>query len=280
MSHLGTVIAERSLGAVAPERIGNHDVNFGLHGVGQTRDGADVAISCLPDQLHHLLQRIGVNAEQQVWGCIKQYVLAELTQLLSGSGIAWAKVQDMSDVVRDERRWQRGCFTTCSDQLLFAPVWGGGVRGVWAPSAVGADNEAVFRDIVGLNPSRIQELIDMGTLGQQPIDFSLAPSATVTADIQRGLTARMEPPPELHLRAALGPRVPISTVHGSITSPLRKRVVEFPTSVGAAYIGKLLVDMGWDVIRVERPSVGGKTPALPIPYHWGPGQGGAEFFLN
>ncbi len=278
VSHLGTVLAERSLGAVAPGRVGNGDVGFGLHGVGQTRDGMAVAISCHPDQLDHLLHLTGADSASQVWSRVHQWELSELDHLLSGSGIAWAKVQDVSEVVRDPRRWQRGCFTACNDQLLFAPVWGGGVRDTFASAAVGADNEAVYRDIVGLTPSRLAELMDAGTLGQQPLNFSVTPSATVADDIQRGLTARVDANPYDWRGDVSDDRLDIFAVQGAVTSPLKKRVLELPDSVGVAYVGKLLADLGWEVIRVE--GLLNKASAEPIPYRWGPRQGGAEVFLN
>ena len=276
VSHLGTVLAERSLGAVAPSRIGNDNVSFGFHGVGPTQDGADVAISCLSDQLDRLLHLIGAESADQVWDAVRHWSVAELVPNLSGAGIACSKVQDMSDVVADARRWQRGCFTECNEQLHFAPVWSGGVGDTFAPSAVGADNESVYRDIVGLAPHRIQALMDSGTLGQQPIDFEIAPSVTAALDISRGLTARMEPEPYDWRHQAPRDRVDIVAVHGPVTSPLNKRVLELPASVGVAYTGKLLADLGWEVLRVERTD----APDEPILYRWGPGCGGAEIFLN
>ncbi len=144
------------------------------------------------------------------------------------------------------------------------------------PSAIGADNETVYREIAGLAPERIQGLVAEGTLGSQSVAFEMRPSPTLTADINRGLVDRADPTFEAWQELIVTERVEGVTVRGKVNAPLRHQLLEIGASAAVAYVGKLFVELGWDVIRVEGPN----DSLDRLPYRWGDGQGGAQVFLH
>src|SRR5690606_10929206 len=60
-------------------------------------------------------------------------------------------------------------------------------------------------------------------------------------------------------------------------SAMTKRALDLSTGVGAAYAGRMLAEVGWDVVKVE-PSSG--DPLRAEESRWGGGRGGAFAFAN
>ncbi len=277
VAHLGPVIAERSLGAAMPTRLGNGDRSFGFQGVVETVDGVAIAVSCESDRLPTLCEAMGVASADDLPASLNVRPSEAIRKTLTDSGVAYAVVQDMRDVITDAQRWRRGCFTELDEQLLFAPVWGGGTPQVFASPSIGADNERVFREVCGLTPSEIDALTTNGTIGEQSIRFQMQRSANIEQEIQRGLMARMDAEPRPWRDASQADQVtsPVSIGH-EVSPSGRRRVLEVGGSVAVAYVGKLFADLGWEVVRVERPD----TPSPPFPYRWGSSHGGAEVFFH
>lgn len=276
VSHLGTVISERSLGAMAPYRCGNAEYSQGLQQVLETADAGYVAITCHHDQSQALRDALAVRAFEDVPERVMTLTAVTTVELLQHAGIACAKVQDMRDVVTDPRRWQRGCFAVRNDQLVLTPVWGGQISDISMASSIGADNAMVVRDVAGFSPPRIQTLLDNETLGERPVGFDMQPSRTQDVDIERGLLQRVDPEPLGWREYASTELTPVVSVGETVHTPLRRRVLEVASSVAVAYVGRLFADLGWDVLCVVIP----EHNAEALPYRWGAAQGGAQAFLN
>ncbi|MCA9847534.1 MAG: CoA transferase, partial [Dehalococcoidia bacterium] len=56
-----------------------------------------------------------------------------------------------------------------------------------------------------------------------------------------------------------------------------RRALDLSTGVGAAYTGRMLAELGWDVVKVEPPS---GDPLRDEESRWGGGRGGAFAFVN
>lgn len=88
--------------------------------------------------------------------------------MLTHRGVPAARSRAIDEVVHDLHLLQRGVFRECDGEMELSPLpWlaGDGWRGrSSATPAIGADNDYVFGQILGLSPSRQQELKEAGVI--------------------------------------------------------------------------------------------------------------------
>lgn len=93
---------------------------------------------------------------------------SEAEAMLTDSGVPAARSRAIDEVVHDPHLLQRGVFRECDGEMELGPLpWlaGDGWRGRSSPTpAIGADNDYVFGEILGLSPSRQQELKEAGVI--------------------------------------------------------------------------------------------------------------------
>ena len=106
--------------------------------------------------------------DRQVAAWLRSRSASEAEVLLLEHRIPAARSRDISELVHDEHLRQRGVFRTWNGELEMGPLpwladakW----RGDSSPSpAIGADNEYVFGELLGLSRSRQEELRQAGVI--------------------------------------------------------------------------------------------------------------------
>lgn len=197
VSHIGAAVAERSFGGPLPERVGNRDSNYAVHGVFETH-GHDrhLALAVSEAQMPTLLHLLEISAPAEIVAALRQGNAEEMVETLQDAGIAAAVVADASDVSADPHLWSRGHFGHYADDAAatpqFGPAWGGGAAvSMSNPRAVGADNRRVLRDIAGLPEAEIEGLYQSGTIGDVQSQPPPAPADTALR-IARGELSRVD----------------------------------------------------------------------------------------
>lgn len=173
---LGPVMVAAELGA-RPDRVGNGDANFAIHGVFPTR-GLDRHIACAVrvEQIESLKSALGLAdaTPESFAAAVAGRGADEVTALLQAEGIAATPVADASDTASDSDAWERGYFgiverTTAGYSGSYphiGPAWGGGPA-VPAEEAhpVGADSRSVLMDVGGYTAAGVDELFACGATG-------------------------------------------------------------------------------------------------------------------
>jgi|TARA_Y100000310_G_scaffold338190_1_gene427158 formyl-CoA transferase len=169
---VGAAIAEHSFGAPLPQRSGNQDVNYAIHGVIDTRgEDRHIAIAVTDEQLGTFLDALALDSPEQLPALLKQQSCEEITEKLQAAGIAASPVADAADVAGDAHLWSRqhfGFYTGDADQMpQFGPAWGdGGELAMQPPRHTGADNSRVLGSVAGYSAEEISALTENGTVGK------------------------------------------------------------------------------------------------------------------
>jgi crotonobetainyl-CoA:carnitine CoA-transferase CaiB-like acyl-CoA transferase len=206
VSQLGPIVAERAFGAPLPERIGNADANYGLHGVFATKGhDRNIAVSVTPEAMSRFFEALGITSadEAAVTGAFSELDAGETAQRLQAAGIAAAPVADASDQTADAHLWQRGFFGRLQRRLAgidgdypaAGPAWGGGADVAMSePRAVGADSRQVLREIAGLWDGEIEALYQSGAAGEaQALAAVVGDNAAAAAiGVERGELSRAD----------------------------------------------------------------------------------------
>lgn len=293
VANLGAVIAERSLGAPLPSRIGNKDHRYGYQAVVQAQ-GHDryVAISARVDQLDALLavldashvpgasDVVDASRATEIAGKCASMSAELIVEALQSADIAAAVVADASDVMDSPRLRARGYFghySSGNDTPQFALPWGNAteLELVW-PKSIGADNEGVFRDIAGLSGEDIEALERADVLGTRDVQFATRPASDPEVKIDRGELSRVDRTPR-SLEREHQRQIETQTLGGTAAGKPDYRVLELAAGTGVAFASKVFADLGWEVVRVE-PEEG--DPLRELQSRWGAGQGGAFAYLN
>ena len=106
--------------------------------------------------------------DERVAAWLRSRPAAEAQRLLQAARIPAARSRDIGELVQDEHLRQRHVFRAWNGELEMGPLpWlsGGTWRGQSSPSpAIGADNDYVFGEILGLSPARREELQQAGVI--------------------------------------------------------------------------------------------------------------------
>ncbi|HJM88602.1 MAG TPA: CoA transferase [Dehalococcoidia bacterium] len=202
VSQIGVAVTERAFGAPLPERVGNHDHAFALHGVFDAA-GTDrhIAIAATDEQLPAALTALAVDSIDGIADAIAAEQAETSVERLQAAGVAASVVADASDTASDAHLWDRGTFAPVFTEQgplpAMGPAWGGSAdisEGVpmQAGRHVGADTRDVLGRIGGLDKAAIDELFESGVAGE------LLPQGTPGAlpapqvAIDRGELARVD----------------------------------------------------------------------------------------
>jgi crotonobetainyl-CoA:carnitine CoA-transferase CaiB-like acyl-CoA transferase len=195
---VGAAIAEFSFGGQRPERIGNRDHNYEIHGVFET-SGHDrhVAIAVTETQLDTFLKMLELDSPLQLQAMLKQRSGEDVVEKLQSVGIAASLVADAADVSADAQLWSRGYFGSFAgdDEQIpqFGPAWGSGSNLVMQPPRYpGEDNTRVLRDIAGYSQAEISALVADGTIGESKPRQVSPPTASTELRIERGELSRVD----------------------------------------------------------------------------------------
>ena len=203
-------------------------------------------------------------------GCVlaERAAGAEIPEPIGTSEIA---VSDVAEVLRDTRKWRRGCFVPTPQGLTSAPVWGGGAD-VWVADSVGQHNRATLQDIAQMSPDQINKLCENDVVGEVPLDFSISPKSDIQKAIERGMLDRIDPDFENWKQLQQEPLTPTWSFTGTYKAPFNRCVVEVSGSVAVAQASRQFAALGWKVIRVGSP--------VKRDYRWGQGKGAANAYLD
>lgn len=218
----------------------------------------------------------------------------DVVAAIQGVGVAAAVVADAGNLLTDEHLWERGWFADLPDGLrtvvCTGPAWGGGAGLQARPSGpVGADSRAVLTEVAGLTDAEVDQVVEAGVVGVTQVPSATARAAGTTGPsvevrIERGELARVDVDFEARIddarrRARGAPPVhrpgvapPGATGRSARTEPPRVLDLSFG-AVGAAYTGRLLADLGWEVVKVESPE---GDPLRGRSSRWGGGRAGAS----
>jgi len=195
---VGAAIAEYSFGGALPQRSGNRDDNYAIHGVFETR-GQDrhIAIAVTDEQLETFLDALALDSPERLEAMLKQELGEEIAEKLQSVGIAASPVADAADVSADAQLWSRQYFGFFDDHAepipQFGPAWGSGGRlDMRFPHHTGANNSEVLGSIAGYSDAEVSELAASGTIGE--LKPQRAPPRNTTTDerISRGELSRVD----------------------------------------------------------------------------------------
>ncbi len=198
VSHIGAAVAERAFGGPLPERIGNADTRWALHGVFAAA-GADrhVAIAATDAQLAVVARALGVPAAdpEHVAAAVAARDAEAVADALQAAGVAAAAVADAAMQAADAHLWARGYFGVLGDgdnaHPHAGPAWGGGADvAMVAPHHLGEDNAALLR-AAGYADGEIAALAAAGVVGALPAPPTRDRADTETR-IERGELARVD----------------------------------------------------------------------------------------
>lgn len=120
----------------------------------------------LADGEGRLQAKARLDAHLAAW--LRSQSAGDAERLLHQRGVPAAHSREIGELVQDEHLKQRGVFRSWNGEIEMAPLpWlaGDGWRGHSSPSpAIGADNEYVFGEILGLSRARQQELQETGVI--------------------------------------------------------------------------------------------------------------------
>jgi crotonobetainyl-CoA:carnitine CoA-transferase CaiB-like acyl-CoA transferase len=217
VSQLGTVLAERGLGAV-PERNLNGDAAFAVQGTYPSAEpGRYVAVS-----VPHGAQLGGAAALGAVSGdeadlavALAGRPAADAVAALQAAGIPAGVVADAAALSTDEHLWTRGYFGLLErhdhgldgEYVYSGPPFGGGAAaGIRNARPVGADTREILASVAGYPPDEIDRLFTDGSVGSgAPAGLAGAQGDPATR-IERGELNRVDPGFRNRLAAAKGRR--------------------------------------------------------------------------
>jgi benzylsuccinate CoA-transferase BbsF subunit len=206
VSQLGAVVAERAFGSPLPERIGNRDLNYAVHGVFPAlgRDRA-VALAARRDQAKALAAALATTTatDAEVARAIASLPPEAAVDLLQGAGIAAAVVADSADQVTDLHLWARGFFGLLERSIPGAegsyphagPAWGGGpATRMTEPHPAGLDSRRLLHDVAGMTEAEVDALFAEGASGVMswPSAARQEDPAAGPLGIERGELARVD----------------------------------------------------------------------------------------
>lgn len=217
VSQLGTVLAERGLGA-KPERNLNHDAAFAIQGSYPSGEpGRYVAVS-LPDGAQPEAAAAldaAIQSEADLADALAVRPATAAAAALQAAGIPAAVVADAAALVTDEHLWARGYFGLLErhdhgldgEYVYSGPPFGGGTDAdIRNAHPVGADTREILASVAGYPPEEIDRLLAGGAVGTgaQPGRSGL-PGDPATR-IERGELSRVDPGFRDHVAAAKGRR--------------------------------------------------------------------------
>ena len=186
-------------------------------------------------------------------------------------GTSKVSVSDIAAVLRDARKWRRGCFVPNPHGLTSAPVWGGGAD-VWVAESVGQHNHFALREIARMPSHQINKLYENDVVGEVPLDFSIRPIVDIDTAIKRGMLDRIDPDFENWKSLKDQPINRTWSFTGKYKGASNRCVVEVSGSVAVAQAGRQFAALGWKVIRVGSPE--------KRDYRWGKGTDAANTYLD
>ena len=301
VAQLGPVLAACGLGATLPQRMGNADDRFAVHGVwavrgDTTRDERYVAIAATRAQLGTCLRVIGARDSADLARALTQRNGEAVVAALQTAGIAAAVVADAADIASSEQLWHRGYFGFGAGVSVNAsaaepiaplpqpgPAWGGGAGLVIAPPVtVGADNESLLR-LAGFDAQEIVQLRQRGVVGEAAADYGFRPALNQAREIERRFVVGVDAERDQRWQTAARRASPapvwrvVTAANAPPATAARGRVLELPGSVASAYAAKLLANLGWEVLKVESAEGDALRGEAS---RWGGGAGGAHLFVN
>ena len=197
VSQLGTVLAERALGA-EPERNLNRDAAFAVQGTYQSSEpGRYVAVS-VPRGAQ---PAAALGTRGELAAAIAARPAAETAAALQAAGIPAAVVADAAALSTDEHLWARGYFGLLErhdheldgEYAYSGPPFGGGAdAGVRNAHPVGADTREVLASVAGYPPEEIDRLFADGAVGTGAPGRP-GPQPDPDIRIERGELSRVDP---------------------------------------------------------------------------------------
>ena len=202
IAHLGVAVTERAFGSGFPNRSGNTDPRFLIHGVFDTK-GTDrhVAIVASEDDREALTRTLGIAeaTADAIAVAVAGRTAEDVAEALQGAGVASYVVSDSSDQTTDPHLWARGFFgllTIAEPRPHQGPAFGGGADvPLEAARAVGQDNHYVMSAIGGMTDAEIAAAEASGSVGA-PVDRGVARRGSTPEEyairMQRGELSRVD----------------------------------------------------------------------------------------
>ena len=221
VSQLGTVLAERGLGA-APERNLNGDAAFAVQGTYVSGEpGRYVAVSVPHGAQPGAAAALGAatpdegGAEADLAAALAARPAADAVAALQAAGIPAAVVADAAVLTTDEQLWARGYFGLLErhdhgldgEYAYSGPPFGGGAdAGIRNAHPVGADTREILASVAGYPPEEIDRLFAAGAVGTGAPPGPSGSRADPATRIERGELSRVDPEFRNRLAAAKGRR--------------------------------------------------------------------------
>jgi benzylsuccinate CoA-transferase BbsF subunit len=204
VSQLGTVLAERGLGA-EPERNLNRDAAFAVQGSYESSEpGRYVAVSLPHGAPPAAAAALGatIDSETDLAAALAARPAADTVAALQAAGIPAAVVADAAALTTDEHLWARGYFGLLErhdhqldgEYVYSGPPFGGGADAdLRNAHPVGADTRDILAAVAGYRPDEIDQLFAAGAVGTgAPPGRSGLPGDPATR-IERGELSRVDP---------------------------------------------------------------------------------------
>ena len=225
VSQLGTVLAERGLGAV-PERNLNGDAAVAVQGTYVSGEpGRYVAVSVPHGAQPGAAAALGAatpaeggaqgGAEADLAAALAARPAADAVAALQAAGIPAAVVADAAALTTDEQLWARGYFGLLErhdhgldgEYAYSGPPFGGGAdAGIRNAHPVGADTREILASVAGYPPEEIDRLFAAGAVGTGAPPGRSGSRADPATRIERGELSRVDPEFRNRLAAAKGRR--------------------------------------------------------------------------
>jgi crotonobetainyl-CoA:carnitine CoA-transferase CaiB-like acyl-CoA transferase len=199
VSQLGTVLAERALGA-EPERNLNRDAAFAVQGTYESSEpGRYVAVSIPRGAQPAAAEALGAPAE--LAAAIAARPAADTVAALQAAGIPAALVADAATLATDEHLWERGYFGLLErhdhgldgEYVYAGPPFGGGADAdLRNAQPVGADTREILASVAGYQPDEIDRLFADGAAGSGAPGRP-GPQPDPAIRIERGELSRVDP---------------------------------------------------------------------------------------
>ena len=229
VSQLGTVLAERGLGAV-PERNLNGDAAVAFQGTYVSGEpGRYVAVSVPHGAQPGAAAALGAATpaeggdegrdegrdEAGLAAALAAWPAADAVAALQAAGIPAAVVADAAALTTDEQLWARGYFGLLErhdhgldgEYAYSGPPFGGGAdAGIRNAHPVGAHTREILASVAGYPPEEIDRLFAAGAVGTGAPPGRSGPQADPATRIERGELSRVDPEFRTRLAAAKGRR--------------------------------------------------------------------------
>jgi crotonobetainyl-CoA:carnitine CoA-transferase CaiB-like acyl-CoA transferase len=215
VSQLGTVLAERSLGAV-PERNLNSDAAFAFQGSYVSGEpGRYVAVSVPHGAQPGAALGATTGHEGDLAAALASRPAADAVSDLQAAGIPAAVVADAAALTTDEHLWARGYFGLLErhdhglegEYVYSGPPFGGGADAyIRNAHPVGADTREILASVAGYPPDEIDRLFAAGVVGTGSPPGLSGPQRDPATRIERGELSRVDPGFRNRLAAAKGRR--------------------------------------------------------------------------